>query len=121
MDNRKILVIYTGGTIGMMMDPETRALRPVEFGNIRQQLPMLDLIGADITFRDMLPLIDSSDTNPDFWIRLAAMIGRHYDEYDGFVVLHGTGQEPQAPCSFTFTTLSEVSSTNSISPPSCCK
>ena len=90
MDNRKILVIYTGGTIGMMMDPETRALRPVEFGNIRQQLPMLDLIGADITFRDMLPLIDSSDTNPDFWIRLAAMIGRHYDEYDGFVVLHGT-------------------------------
>lgn len=90
MDNCKILVIYTGGTIGMMVDPETQALKPFEFDNIRQQLPMLDLIGADITFRDMLPLIDSSDTNPDFWIRLAAMIGRHYDEYDGFVVLHGT-------------------------------
>jgi L-asparaginase len=90
MDNRKILVIYTGGTIGMMMDPETHTLKPFEFDNIRQQLPMLDLIGADITFQDMLPLIDSSDTNPDFWIRLAAMIGNHYDEYDGFVVLHGT-------------------------------
>lgn len=90
MSNRRILVIYTGGTIGMMMDPETQTLKPFKFENIRQQLPMLDLIGANITFQEMLPLIDSSDTNPDFWIRLAATIGREYDHYDGFVVLHGT-------------------------------
>ncbi|MCR4680780.1 MAG: asparaginase [Bacteroidales bacterium] len=90
MSKRKILVIYTGGTIGMMMDPESKALRPFEFKNIYQQLPMLHLIEADITFKEMLPLIDSSDTNPDFWIRLAKMIGEEYDRYDGFVVLHGT-------------------------------
>lgn len=90
MDKRKILVIYTGGTIGMMLNPESKSLEPVEFKNIRQQLPMLDLIDASITFKDMLPLIDSSDTNPDFWIRLAKMIGDEYDQYDGFVVLHGT-------------------------------
>lgn len=90
MKNRKILVIYTGGTIGMMMDPESQALVPFEFENINQQLPMLHLIEADITFKEMLPLIDSSDTNPDFWIRLAAMIGQEYDNFDGFVVLHGT-------------------------------
>lgn len=90
MNNRKILVIYTGGTIGMMVDPESKALMPFEFKNIHQQLPMLSLIEADITFKDMLPLIDSSDTNPDFWIRLAKMIGEEYDHYDGFVILHGT-------------------------------
>lgn len=90
MDKRKILVIYTGGTIGMMMDPESKALVPFEFKNIHQQLPMLHLIDAEITFQDMLPLIDSSDTNPDFWIRLAKMIKDGYDQYDGFVILHGT-------------------------------
>ncbi|MCQ2285005.1 MAG: type I asparaginase [Bacteroidales bacterium] len=90
MSNRSILVIYTGGTIGMMVDPESKALKPFEFKNLQQQLPMLPLIGADITFKDMLPLIDSSDTNADFWIRLAKMIGEEYDHYDGFVILHGT-------------------------------
>jgi len=90
MEKKNILVIYTGGTIGMMMNPESKSLEPVEFKNIRQQLPMLDLIDASITFKDMLPLIDSSDTNPDFWIRLAKMIGDEYSQYDGFVVLHGT-------------------------------
>lgn len=90
MDNRKILVIYTGGTIGMVMDPESQALKPFEFKNIHQQLPMLHLVGAEMTFKAMLPLIDSSDTNPDFWLRLAQLIKQEYDSYDGFVVLHGT-------------------------------
>ena len=90
MDNRKILVIYTGGTIGMVMDAENNALKPFEFKNIHQQLPMLHLVEADLTFEEMLPLIDSSDTNPDFWIRLAQLIKRNYEYYDGFVVLHGT-------------------------------
>ena len=90
MSNRKILVIYTGGTIGMMVDPDSKALKPFEFKNIHQQLPMLHLIEADITFQEMLPLIDSSDTNPDFWVRLAKMVGENYDKYDGFVILHGT-------------------------------
>ena len=46
MSNRKILVIYTGGTIGMMVDPDSKALKPFEFKNIHQQLPMLHLIEA---------------------------------------------------------------------------
>lgn len=90
MDKRNVLVIYTGGTIGMTVNPDSKSLEPVEFKNLRQQLPMLDVIEANIEFKDMLPLIDSSDTNPDFWIRLAKMIGNEYDNYDGFVVLHGT-------------------------------
>lgn len=90
MNKRKILVIYTGGTIGMMLDSESQALVPFEFKNIYQQLPMLHLIEAEITFKEMLPLIDSSDTNPQFWVRLAELIREEYDNYQGFVVLHGT-------------------------------
>ena len=90
MNKRKILVIYTGGTIGMIVDPETKALKPFEFKHIDQQLPMLKLVEADITFKTMLPLIDSSDTNPEFWCRLAGEIKTEYDHYDGFVILHGT-------------------------------
>ncbi len=90
MDKRKILVIYTGGTIGMMMDPSTNSLVPFEFKDIYHQLPMLPLVDAELTFTDLLPLIDSSDTNPDFWIRLAKCISDNYEKYDGFVVLHGT-------------------------------
>lgn len=87
---KKILVIYTGGTIGMIQNPETNALEPFEFKDIYCHLPMLKLLNANIDFMSLLPLIDSSDTNPDFWIRLVTMIGNNYDNYDGFVILHGT-------------------------------
>ena len=87
---RKVLVIYTGGTIGMMMDPETKSLKPFEFKDIHQQLPMLSLMDVELTFESLLPLIDSSDTDPSFWIRLAKVIGENYPHFDGFVVLHGT-------------------------------
>ncbi len=87
---RKVLVIYTGGTIGMMMDPETKSLKPFEFKDIHQQLPMLTLMDVELTFESLLPLIDSSDTDPAFWIRLAKVIGENYPHFDGFVVLHGT-------------------------------
>ncbi|MEG2071437.1 MAG: type I asparaginase, partial [Bacteroidales bacterium] len=53
-------------------------------------LPMLKLVDADITFKELLPLIDSSDTNPQFWIRLSAMVYEYYHDFDGFVILHGT-------------------------------
>jgi len=86
----KILVIYTGGTIGMMMNPETNALEPFHFEDIYTHLPMLKLVDAEVSFIEMLPLIDSSDTNPEFWVRLARLIYENYKDYDGFVVLHGT-------------------------------
>ncbi|MBP1673236.1 MAG: L-asparaginase 1 [Bacteroidetes bacterium] len=88
--NRKINVIYTGGTIGMIKSPETGALEPFRFKDVYEHLPMLNIIDAEIVCEEMLPLIDSSDTNPDFWKRLARRIYDNYEKYDGFVVLHGT-------------------------------
>jgi len=90
MSKKQIRVIYTGGTIGMIKNIETGALEPFEFRDIYMHLPMLRLIDAQITIHTMRPLIDSSDTNPAFWINLASEIACHYDEYDGFVILHGT-------------------------------
>ena len=87
---RKILVIYTGGTIGMMKNRETGSLEPFPFDDIYTHLPMLHLIDAKVDFDVMQPLIDSSDTNHEFWIKLATHIYNKYDSYDGFVVLHGT-------------------------------
>lgn len=87
---RKILVIYTGGTIGMIKNQQTGALEPFCFENIYEQLPMLGLIDAEIEVEELDPLIDSSDANPAFWIKLAEMIYQNYNSYDGFVVLHGT-------------------------------
>lgn len=86
----KILVIYTGGTIGMIMNTKTNALEPFPFENIYVHLPMLHLVDAEITVKEMLPPIDSSDTNPEFWVRLATLIYDNYHDFDGFVALHGT-------------------------------
>ena len=88
--NRNIKVIYTGGTIGMIKNAITGALEPFHFSDVYEHLPMLKLIEANIDFEELLPLIDSSDTNPTFWKRLAQRIYDQYEQYDGFVILHGT-------------------------------
>lgn len=85
-----ILVIYTGGTIGMIKDMETGALKPFDFGNLYKIMPILENFNYRIQSLSMAPLIDSSNMNPTFWIRLALLIGENYGNYDGFVVLHGT-------------------------------
>ena len=85
-----ILVLYTGGTIGMMQDPKTGALVPFDFDNIYAHLPVLKNFGYQIDYYSFDPLIDSSNMSPDFWIRLATKIGEEYEHYDGFVVLHGS-------------------------------
>ena len=87
---RSILMIYTGGTIGMMKNQETGALEPFCFDDIYTHLPMLRLIDADVHIKELQPLIDSSNSNPAFWVRLASFIYENYDSYDGFVILHGT-------------------------------
>lgn len=87
---QKISVIYTGGTIGMIKNPDTGALEPFPFDNMYEYLPMLKEIEAIVHFTEMLPLIDSSDTDPQFWINLARLIRDQYDQFDGFVILHGT-------------------------------
>lgn len=74
----------------MMKNQDTNALEPFPFHDIYTHLPMLNLLDAEIVYKELHPLIDSSDTNPHFWIRLAKEIYEYYDEMHGFVILHGT-------------------------------
>ena len=86
----KILIIYTGGTIGMMQDAKTRALIPFDFSNIYEQVPRLSFYDIEIeTFAFENPM-DSSDMVPQDWKRIAEKIEENYAQYDGFVILHGT-------------------------------
>ena len=88
--NSKILLIYTGGTIGMIKDYQTGVLRAFEFENIYQRIPELSHIDCIIDSISFEKAIDSSDMNPKHWINIAEVIENHYDKYDGFVVLHGS-------------------------------
>jgi L-asparaginase len=87
---QKILVIYTGGTIGMVTNPKTGALHPVDFEHIVRQVPELNRLGVVMDTITFDPVIDSSDMNPEIWARLANHIYENYHDYDGFVILHGT-------------------------------
>src|SRR6056297_1530399 len=93
MDHKEeeaILIIYTGGTIGMVRDPVTKALHPFDFSHVQDQVPELRSFGCRIDTITFSPLIDSSDVKPEFWVRMVRIIEEHYEKYDGFVVLHGT-------------------------------
>ena len=90
MNKPSILVLYTGGTIGMMKDPKTGSLVPFDFGNIYEHLPVLRNLDYDIDFYAFKNLIDSSNMTPEFWIELAEKIEECYNDYEGFVVLHGS-------------------------------
>jgi len=85
-----ILLIYTGGTIGMVNDPETGSLIPFDFDHILKQVPELKEFGYNIESLAFDPLIDSSNLNPDVWVKITELIKENYNKYDGFVVLHGT-------------------------------
>lgn len=87
---RNILVIYTGGTIGMIQDPISGSLVPFNFDNVYEYIPMLKLYNCNIEFKNFLPLIDSSNVKPEFWVDLVVCIQKNYTRYDGFVVLHGS-------------------------------
>ena len=87
---KKILVIYTGGTIGMVKDKNTGALYPFDMKKIYEALPVLKEFDCVIDTIQFNPIIDSSDMHSDVWIRLADLIKTEYENYDGFVVLHGT-------------------------------
>ncbi len=85
-----ILVIYTGGTIGMKEDPSDGTLKPFDFSQIKDEVPELNKFNVHIDSWTFDPLIDSSDVEPSIWISLAEIIKERYDQYDGFVILHGT-------------------------------
>ncbi|MRR20052.1 type I asparaginase [bacterium] len=85
-----ILIIYTGGTIGMVNDPVSGSLVPIDFSHISDQVPELRRFGFTLESVTFDPVIDSSDVSPDTWVRIAETIAGGYDRFDGFVVLHGT-------------------------------
>lgn len=89
-DKSSILLIYTGGTIGMKEDPVIRALRPFDFSQILEEVPELGKFACRIDSYTFDPLIDSSDVEPSLWVALAGLIEEKYEDYDGFVILHGT-------------------------------
>jgi len=85
-----ILLIYTGGTIGMIKDPDTSALKAFDFENLLDRIPELKLLDCDINTISFDDPIDSSNMNPEYWIQIAEIIEGKYDSFDGFVVLHGS-------------------------------
>jgi L-asparaginase len=86
----QILIIYTGGTIGMMSDPVTKTLIPINFEQIMDNVPELEKLNCKIKVHSFEQIIDSSNMNPQIWGELAALIEANYDEVDGFVILHGS-------------------------------
>ena len=88
--NISILIIYTGGTIGMVKNPKTGSLSPFDFNHILKQVPELNKFGYKLSTITFDPIVDSSNINPTFWIELVKIIKQNYDKYNGFVVLHGT-------------------------------
>ena len=85
-----ILLIYTGGTIGMKEDPAIQALRPFNFSQILEEVPELGKFAYRIDSYTFDPIIDSSDVEPSLWVAITELIEKKYDEDDGFVILHGT-------------------------------
>lgn len=85
-----ILIIYTGGTIGMKTDEKTGALVPFDFSGIYEEFPILRRLNVDIDVHTMPKLIDSSNVHPSDWCAIAEVIQSNYERYDGFVILHGT-------------------------------
>ena len=85
-----ILVIYTGGTLGMVYDKEGKSLVPFDFEQIIDKIPELSDFGFRLTVISFNQLIDSANVNPSHWVALAQLIEENYQEYNGFVIIHGT-------------------------------
>ena len=85
-----LLVIYTGGTLGMVYDQKDKHLVPFDFEQILEKLPEIAHFGYNLTVISFNKLIDSSNVNPGHWVALATLIEENYPNYDGFVIIHGT-------------------------------
>lgn len=86
----KILIIYTGGTIGMVNDAKTGTLIPFNFDQIKKNVPELARLNYELSVHSFDPILDSSNMNPEIWEALALLIQAEYDKFDGFVILHGS-------------------------------
>lgn len=87
---KKIFVLYTGGTIGMVMDGETDSFVPFDFDLISRNVPELNRLNYELKIHSFDTIIDSSNMQPDIWVQMVLLIKENYEEYDGFVILHGS-------------------------------
>ncbi|AKQ45719.1 1-alkyl-2-acetylglycerophosphocholine esterase [Rufibacter radiotolerans] len=85
-----ILLIYTGGTIGMVSDKQDEHLVPFDFSEVIHRVPEMRQFKVMLTVLSLDPPIDSSNIGVEHWVKLAQVIQVNYQEYDGFVILHGT-------------------------------
>lgn len=85
-----ILLIYTGGTIGMIKNSETGALENFNFNDLLECIPELNLLDCNISSKSFSNPIDSSNMKPSNWIEIVTIIEDNYKNYDGFVILHGS-------------------------------
>lgn len=85
-----VLVIYTGGTLGMVFDEEAQTLVPFDFEQILSQIPEINKFNFNLTVIAFHHLIDSANVHPEHWGAMAGLIEKHYDSYHGFVIIHGT-------------------------------
>jgi L-asparaginase len=90
MQQPNVLVIYTGGTIGMVNDPATGALTAFDFGDVYKHIPELARLNVQLTTKAFEHPIDSSEMNPKLWADVAKLIYDNYASFDGFVILHGS-------------------------------
>lgn len=86
----KVLLIYTGGTIGMMQDAKTGQLKSFDFKHLSEQIPELNKFDVTLSAVSFDKPIDSSDMQPAIWVEIAQTIEKNYHKVDGFVVLHGS-------------------------------
>ena len=87
---RKVLIIYTGGTIGMEKDYETNSLRAFDFNHIFNKIPEMNLLECEVSVHQFSEPLDSSDVGPEEWKEIAQLIEENYNLFDGFLILHGT-------------------------------
>ena len=90
VETPSVLLIYTGGTIGMIENPETGALENFNFDHLLKHVPELKRFNYRISSYQFEPPLDSSDMEPAYWAKLVKIINYNYDHFDGFVILHGT-------------------------------
>jgi L-asparaginase len=89
-EKASILLIYTGGTIGMIENSETGALESFNFQHLKDNMPELKKLGYDVATHQFDPPTDSAEMGPEGWQTIVGIISGNYHLYDGFVVLHGT-------------------------------
>lgn len=88
--NAHILLIYTGGTIGMVENSATGSLEPFDFAHLNNHIPELQRFKFHVDHIVFDPVIDSSEITPEHWKKMVHIIEDNYEKYDGFVILHGT-------------------------------